>query len=132
MKDPDGAVSAGHERAQSDYRIGPEDPSNSVFEDEKLNKTAWPLSITSSPRRGGEDLGHQLRGIRTWLKNITDPHVTVFIRIPQPAYLRHGGGGKTRNCRRRGSKTILDVLALVGGLKEDAGVLLFLIRPLTG
>ena len=137
-----GAVSAGHRKGpERDYRIGPEDLIEiSVFEDEKLNKTARVSSqgnITLPPLGvlRVEDLtANQLeREIRDLLaeKYYQDPHVAVFIREYRSQRISvMGAVEKPGIVDVMGQKTILDVLALVGGLKEDAGQLLFLIRPL--
>jgi polysaccharide export outer membrane protein len=137
-----GAASASHRKGPGrDYRIGPEDLLEiSLFEDEKLNRTARVSSqgnITFPPlgvlRVEGLTANQLEREIRDLLaeKYYQDPHVTVFIKEYRSQRISIiGAVEKPGIVDVMGQKTILDVLALAGGLKEDAGQLLFLIRPL--
>jgi polysaccharide export outer membrane protein len=123
-----------------DYKIGPEDLLEvAVFEVEKLNKT---VRVSA---RG--DISLPLLGIlkvkgltSTELeKNITDllaekyikdPYVTVFIKEYRNQRISViGMVEKPGVFEVAGQKTVLGMLAMAGGLKEDAGRLLFLIRP---
>ena len=59
-----------------------------------------------------------------------DPHVSIFIK----EYRNHrvsllGAVSKAGVYDFSGPKTLLDLLAMAGGLREDAGRLLFLVRP---
>jgi polysaccharide export outer membrane protein len=63
-------------------------------------------------------------------KYLQDPHVTVFIKEYRNQRISVVGlVEKPGVYDVTGQKTILDILAMSGGLKEDAGQLLFLIRP---
>lgn len=123
-----------------DYRIGPEDLLEiSVFEDEKLNKTVRVsfqgninLPLLGVLKVKGLTASELEREIRDLLaeKYFQDPHVSVFIKEYRNQRISiMGAVEKPGVYDVSGQKTILDLLALSGGLKEDAGQLLFLIRP---
>jgi polysaccharide export outer membrane protein len=63
-------------------------------------------------------------------KYFQDPHVGVFIKEYRNQRISViGAVEKPGVYDVTGQKTVLDILAIAGGLKEDAGPLLFLIRP---
>jgi len=123
-----------------DYKIGPEDLLEiSVFEDEKLNKTVRVSSQgnISLPLLGvlkvrgltGNELEKEIRDLLAE-KYFQDPHVSVFIKEYRNQRISvMGAVGKPGVYEVTGQKTVLDILAIAGGLNEDAGQLLFLIRP---
>ncbi len=127
-----------------DYKIGPEDLLEiSVFEDEKLNKAVRVSSQgnISLPLLGilkvkdltAYELEREIRDLLTE-KYLQDPHVNVFIREYRNQQISVVGAVEKPGVYDvKGQKTVLDVLALAGGLagspKENAGQLLFLIRP---
>ena len=123
-----------------DYKMGPEDLLEiSVFEEEKLNKTVRvssqgnvSLPLLGILRVKGLTATELEREIRDLLaeKYFQDPHVTVFIKEYRSQRISvMGAVEKPGVIDVAGQKTILDMLAMAGGLKEDAGQLLFLIRP---
>jgi len=123
-----------------DYKIGPEDLLEiSVFEDEKLNKTVRvssqgnvSLPLLGIMRVKGLTSNEVEKEMRDLLaeKYLNDPHVSVFIKEYRNQRISvMGAVEKPGAYEVTGQKTILDLLALAGGLKEDAGQLLFLIRP---
>ena len=123
-----------------DYKIGPEDLLEiSVFEDEKLNKTVRVSSqgninfpLLGVVRVKGLTAGELEREIRDLLaeKYFQDPNVSVFIKEYRNQRISIiGAVEKPGVYEVSGQKTVLDLLAISGGLKEDAGQLLFLIRP---
>jgi polysaccharide export outer membrane protein len=123
-----------------DYKIGPEDLLEiSVFEDEKLNKAVRvssqgniSLPLLGIMRVKGLTSNEVEKEIRDLLaeKYLKDPHVSVFIREYRNQRISvMGAVEKPGVYDVTGQKTILDLLAMAGGLKEDAGHLLFLIRP---
>jgi polysaccharide export outer membrane protein len=123
-----------------DYKIGPEDLLEiSVFEDEKLNKTVRVSSQgnVNFPLLGvlkvkGLTAGELEREIRDLLteKYFQDPNVSVFIKEYRNQRISIiGAVEKPGVYEVSGQKTVLDLMAISGGLKEDAGQLLFLIRP---
>ncbi len=123
-----------------DYKIGPEDLLDiSVFEDEKLNKTVRVSSQgnISLPLIGilrvkdltANELEREIRDLLSE-KYFQDPHVSVFIKEYRSQRLSVMGAiEKPGVYDVTGQKTVLDLLAMAGGLKEDAGQMLFLIRP---
>jgi len=126
--------------ATRDYRIGPEDLLEiSVYEDEKLNKTVRVSSQgdISLPLLGvlkveGLTAVQLEREIRDLLSErlYQNPHVSVFIKEYRSQRISViGAVEKPGVYDVIGQKTVLEGLALAGGLKEDAGQLLFLIRP---
>jgi polysaccharide export outer membrane protein len=123
-----------------DYRIGPEDLLEiSVFEVEKLNKTVRvssqgniSLPLLGVLRVRGLTANELEREIRDLLaeKYIQDPYISVFIREYRNQRISvMGAVEKPDVFEITGQRTILDMLAMAGGLKDDAGYLLFLIRP---
>jgi polysaccharide export outer membrane protein len=123
-----------------DYKIGPEDLLEvSVFEDEKLNKTVRVssqgninLPLIGVLRVKGLTASALEKEIRDLLaeKYFQDPNVSVFIKEYRNQQISViGAVQKPGVYDVTGQRTILDMLSLSGGLKEDAGQLLFLIRP---
>jgi len=122
-----------------DYRIGPDDLLEiTVFEDEKLNKTVRVSSQgnISHPLLGilkvkgltGSELEKEIRDLLTE-KYMKDPHVSVFIKEYRNLQISlMGAVTKPGVYDFTGQKTVLDLLAMAGGLRDDAGPLLFLIR----
>lgn len=123
-----------------DYRIGPQDLLEiTVFEVEKLNKT---LRVSSQgninlPLLGilkvkgltADELEKELRSLLAE-KYIQDPQVNVLIKEYRNQRISVMGAVKNPSVFDvTGSKTVLDMLAMAGGLREDAGQLLFLLRP---
>jgi polysaccharide export outer membrane protein len=134
------AVLSSKKDPSRDYKIGPEDLLEiSVFEDEKLNKTVrvsfqgninFPLLGVLKVK--GLTAGELEREIRDLLaeKYFQDPNVSVFIKEYRNQRISIiGAVEKPGVYEVSGQKTVLDLLAISGGLKEDAGQLLFLIRP---
>jgi polysaccharide export outer membrane protein len=124
-----------------DYKIGPEDLIEiSVFEEEKLNKKEVRVSFQgniSLPLLGilrvkdltANELEKEIRDLLTE-KYFQDPHVSVFIKEYRSQRISvMGAVEKPGVIDVTGQKTVLDILAMAGGLKADAGQLLFLIRP---
>lgn len=126
-----------------DYKIGPEDLLEiSVFEEEKLNKTVRvssqgniSLPLLGILRVKGLTANELEREIRDLLaeKYLQDPHASVFIKEYRNQQISViGAVEKPGLYDVKGQKTILDILAMTGGLsgypKENAGPLLFLIR----
>ena len=123
-----------------DYRIGPEDLLEvAVFEVEKLNKTvrvsargdiSLPLiGILKVKGLTATELEKKITDLLAE-KYIKDPYVTVFIKEYRNQRISViGMVEKPGVFEVAGQKTVLGMLAMAGGLKEDAGRLLFLIRP---
>ncbi len=122
-----------------DYRIGPEDLLEiSVFEDEKLNKTVRvssqgniTLPLIGTLRVKGLTAAELEKELRELLaeKYFQNPNVTVFIREYRNQRISViGAVDKPGVFDVTGRRTILDMLGMAGGLKEDAGQTLFLIR----
>ncbi len=123
-----------------DYKIGPEDLLEiSVFEDEKLNKAVRVSSQgnISLPLLGvlkvkgltANELEKEIRDLLAE-KYFQDPHVSVFIKEYRNQRISVIGAVERPGVYDvTGQKTVLDLLAIGGGLKADAGQLLFLIRP---
>jgi len=127
-----------------DYKIGPEDLVEiSVFEEEKLNKTVRvssqgniSLPLLGILRVKGLTANELEKEVRDLLaeKYFQDPHVSVFIKEYRNQRISViGAVEKPGAYDVTGQKTILDMLAMAGGLKggneNEAGQLLFLIRP---
>ena len=123
-----------------DYKIGPEDLIEiSVFEEEKLNKTVRvssqgniSLPLLGILRVKGLNANELEKEIRELLaeKYLQNPHVSVFIKEYRSQRISViGAVEKPGPYDVTGQKTILNILGMAGGLKEDAGPLLFLIRP---
>jgi polysaccharide export outer membrane protein len=127
-----------------DYKIGPEDLLEiNVFEVEKLNKTVRVSSQgnVSLPLLGilrvrdltAYELEKEIRDLLAE-KYLQDPQVSVFIREYRNQQISViGAVEKPGVYEVKGQKTVLDMLAMAGGLaggpKENAGPLLFLVRP---
>jgi polysaccharide export outer membrane protein len=123
-----------------EYRIGPQDLLEiSVFEVEKLNKTArvssqgninLPLiGILKVKGLTADELEKEIRSLLAD-KYLQDPQVTVLIKEYRNQRISVMGAVKNPNVFDvTGPKTILEMLAMAGGLREDAGQLLFLLRP---
>ena len=122
-----------------DYKIGPEDLIEiSVFEEEKLNKTVRvssqgniSLPLLGILRVKGLTANELEKEIRELLaeKYLQNPNVSVFIKEYRSQRISvMGAVEKPGVFDVNGQKTILDLLGMAGGLKEDAGQLLFLIR----
>jgi polysaccharide export outer membrane protein len=125
---------------QGDYKIGPEDLLEvAVFEVEKLNKTVRvsargdiSLPLLGILRVKGLTATELEKRITDLLaeKYIKDPYVTVFIKEYRNQRISViGMVEKPGVFEVAGQKTVLGMLAMAGGLKEDAGRLLFLLRP---
>jgi polysaccharide export outer membrane protein len=123
-----------------DYKIGPEDLIEiSVFEEEKLNKTVRvssqgniSLPLLGILRVKGLTPYELEKEIRDLLaeKYFQNPHVSIFIKEYRNQRISvMGAVEKPGVFDVSGQKTLLDILAMAAGLKEDAGELLFLIRP---
>jgi polysaccharide export outer membrane protein len=127
-----------------DYKIGPEDLLEiSVFEAEKLNQTVRVSSqgnisipLLGVVRVKGLTANQLERELRELLaeKYLQDPHVSIFIKEYRSQRISvMGAVEKPGVFEVTGHKTILDMLAVAGGLRADAehgaGSLLFLIRP---
>jgi polysaccharide export outer membrane protein len=126
-----------------DYKIGPEDLLEiAVFEEEKLNKAvrvssqgniSLPLiGILKVKGLTANELEKEIRDLLAE-KYLQDPHVSVFIKEYRNQRISViGAVEKPSVFEVTGQKTILDALAMAGGLKEEAGHLLFLIRSAQG
>ena len=123
-----------------DYKIGPEDLIEiSVFEEEKLNKAVRvssqgniSLPLLGILRVKGLTANELEKEIRELLaeKYFQDPHVSVFIKEYRSQRISViGAVDKPGPYDVTGQKTSLGILGMAGGLKQDAGTLLFLIRP---
>ena len=132
--------SADRTTSSQDYKIGPEDLLEiTVFEDEKLNKTVrvssqgnigFPLiGVLRVKGLTASELEREIQGLLAE-KYIQNPNVSVFIKEYRNQRISVlGMVEKPGIFDVTGQKTVLEMLALSGGLKEDAGPLLFLIRP---
>ena len=123
-----------------DYKIGPEDLLEvTVFEVEKLNKTVRvsargdiSLPLLGILKVKGLTATELEKNITDLLaeKYIKDPYVTVFIKEYRNQRISViGMVEKPGIFEVAGQKTVLGMMAMAGGLKEDAGRLLFLLRP---
>jgi len=127
-----------------DYKIGPEDLIEiSVFEEEKLNKTVRvssqgniSLPLLGILRVKGLTPNELEKEIRDLLaeKYLQDPNVSVFVKEYRSQRISViGAVEKPGIFEVTGQKTVLDMLAMAGGLKagsdQDAGQLLFVIKP---
>ncbi len=115
-----------------DYRIGPEDLlAISVFEAPEMNREVRvsasgeiSLPLLEGVKAAGltpRELEFVLQELlhRTYMK---DPHVSVFVREMQSHPVSVVGAVKQPGVFQiRGSKTLLEVLSLAGGLAADAG-----------
>ena len=132
-------LSAGR-TSSKDYRIGPDDLIEvTVFEDEKLNKVVRVSSqgnvnlplIGILRVRGltGSEMEKEIRDLLAE-KYLQDPHVSVFIKEYHNQRISMlGAVTKPGVYDVTGEKTVLDLLSLAGGIRDDAGKMLFLIRP---
>lgn len=123
-----------------DYKIGPQDLLEiSVFEAEKLNKTVrvssqgninLPLiGVLKVKGLTPEELEKEIRSLLAE-KYLQDPSVSVLIKEFRNQRISVMGAVKSPGVFDvTGARTILDLLAMAGGLKEEAGQLLFLLRP---
>ncbi len=127
-----------------DYKIGPEDLLEiTVFEDAQLNKAvrvssqgniSFPLlGILKVKDLTAYELEKEIRDLLSE-KYLQDPHINVFIREYRNQQISVVGAVEKPGVYDvKGQKTVLDLLAMAGGLagspKENAGQLLFLIRP---
>jgi len=122
-----------------DYKIGAEDLLEiAVFEVEKLNKTVRvsargdiSLPLLGILRVKGLTVTELEKRITDLLaeKYIKEPYVTVFIKEYRNQRISViGMVEKPGIFEVAGQKTVLGMLAMAGGLKEDAGRLLFLLR----
>ncbi len=126
--------------SSKDYRIGPDDLIEvNVFEDEKLNKTVRVSSQgnVSLPLIGvlrvkgltGSEMEKEIRDLLAE-KYLQDPHVSIFIKeYHNQRISMMGAVTKPGVYDVTGEKTVLDLLSLAGGIRDDAGKMLFLIRP---
>ena len=126
-----------------DYRVGTDDLLEiTVYEDEKLNRTlrvssqgniTFPLlGILRVKDLTIVELEKEIRDLLAQ-KYLKDPHVNVFVKEYHSQRISVIGAVEKPNVYSvPGHKTILDLLVLAGGLKEEAGSLLFLIRPASG
>jgi polysaccharide export outer membrane protein len=123
-----------------DYIIGSEDLLEiSVFEVEELNKTvrvssqgSISLPLLGTLKAKGLTVNELEREIRDTLaeKYLQDPQVTVFIKEYRSYRISVIGAVNEPNLYDvAGQKTILDMLAMAEGLRDDAGYLLFVNRP---
>jgi len=125
---------------QKDYRIGPEDLLEiTVFEDEKLNKTVRVssqgnitlplLGILKVKGLTGTEVEKEIRDLLAE-KYMRDPHVSIFIKEYRNQRISlMGAVAKAGVYDFSGQKTVLDLLSMAGGLRDDAGQLLFVLRP---
>jgi polysaccharide export outer membrane protein len=123
-----------------DYKIGPQDLLEiTVFEVEKLNKTVRVtsqgninlplLGILRVKGLSADELEKEIRSLLAE-KYIQDPQVNVFIKEFRNQMISIiGSVAKPGVYDFTGQKTVLDLLAMAGGLRDDAGRLLFVIRP---
>ena len=134
------SVLSAKRNSSQDYRIGPDDLIEvNVFEDEKLNKTVRVSSQgnVSLPLIGilrvkgltGSEMEKEIRDLLAE-KYLQDPHVVIFIKEYHNQRISvMGAVTKPGVYDVTGEKTVLDLLSLSGGIRDDAGKMLFLIRP---
>jgi polysaccharide export outer membrane protein len=123
-----------------DYKIGPQDLLEiSVFEVEKLNKTVRVssqgninlplLGILNVKGLTAEELEKEIKSLLAE-KYLQNPQITVFIKEYRNQTISiMGAVMKPGVYEFPDQKTVLDLLAMAGGLRDDAGRLLFIIRP---
>jgi polysaccharide export outer membrane protein len=125
--------------SDQDYKIGPEDLLEiSVDEDEKFNKTVKvssqgniKLPLIGILKVNGLTAIKLEREIENLLAEqyIYDPHVTVVIKEHRNQRISvMGAVARPGTYDFTGQTTLSDVLVMTGGLREDAGPLLFLTR----
>jgi polysaccharide export outer membrane protein len=122
-----------------DYRIGPEDLLEiTVFEVEKLNKIVRVssqgninlplLGILKVKGLTADELEKEIQSLLAE-KYIQDPQVNVLIKEYRNQRITVMGAVKNPNVFDvTGQKTVLEMLAMAGGMRDDAGQLLFLLR----
>jgi polysaccharide export outer membrane protein len=130
--------------SDQDYKIGPDDLLEiSVNEDEKFNRTVKvssqgniKLPLIGILKVNGLTAIKLEREVESLLAEqyIYDPHVTVIIKEHRNQRISvMGAVARPGTYDFTGQTTISDVLVITGGLREDAGPLLFLVRsPGTG
>jgi polysaccharide export outer membrane protein len=130
---------AGKKDSVLDYRIGTDDLLEiTVYEDEKLNRTlrVSPQGNITFPLLGilrvkdltVVELEKKIRDLLSQ-KYLKDPNVNVSVKeYRSQRIIVMGAVDKPNVYSVPGQITILDLLVLAGGLREDAGSLLFLIR----
>ena len=125
--------------SDQDYKIGPDDLLEiSVNEDEKFNKTVKvssqgniKLPLIGILKVNGLTAIKLEREIESLLAEqyIYDPHVTVIIKEHRNQRISvMGAVARPGTYDFTGQTTVSDVLVMTGGLREDAGSLLFLTR----
>ena len=125
--------------SEQDYKIGPDDLLEiSVNEDEKFNKTVKvssqgniKLPLIGILKVNGLTAIKLEREIESLLAEqyIYDPHVTVIIKEHRNQRISvMGAVARPGTYDFTGRTTLSDVLVMTGGLREDAGPLLFLTR----
>lgn len=122
------------------YKVGPQDLLEiTVFEVEKLNKTVRVssqgninlplLGILKVKGLTADELEEEIQSLLAE-KYIQNPQVNVLIREYRNQRISVMGAVKNAGVFDvTGQKTILDMLGVAGGLREDASPLLFLLRP---
>ena len=134
------SMASSKREVHQDYKIGPEDLLEiSVFEDERLNKILrvssqgninFPmLGVVKVKGLTASELEKEIHDLLAE-KYFQDPNVNVFIkeyRNQQISVL--GSVLKPGAYEFSGQRMVLDMLGAAGGLQENAGMLLFLIRP---
>jgi len=130
--------------SDQDYKIGPDDLLEiSVNEDEKFSKAVKvssqgnvKLPLIGVLKVSGFSVIQLERKIENLLAEeyIYDPHVTVIVKEHRNQRISVMGAVlKPGTYDFEGQTTLSDVLVMTGGLREDAGTLLFLFRsPGTG
>jgi len=127
------------ESQSTESRIGPDDLLNiSIFEAPEMNCTTRvsasgeiSLQLLGAVHAGGltpRELESVLQGLlrRTYMK---DPHVGVFVQELQSHAVSVVGAVKTPGAFQiRGTKTAIEVLSMAGGLADDAGDTVLIMR----
>ena len=127
------------EKVSRDYRIGAEDLLEiTVFEEDKLNKVVRvsaqgniSLPLIGVLKVKGLTAGQLESEVRDLLgeKYLHHPQVGVFIKEYRNQRISVTGAVEKPGVYDvTGEKVMLDLLSMAGGLKEDAGPMLFLIR----
>jgi len=126
--------------SRQDYKIGPDDLLEvSVSEDEKFSKTVKvstqgniKLPLIGILKVDGLTATSLEKEIETLLADqyIYNPHVTVIIKEHRNQRISvMGAVVKPGTYDLTGQSTVSDLLVMTGGLREDAGPFLFLLRP---